>query len=298
MSRRNHVRPPSALLPAPPLRPKPGSNIPRPPRVMAPGGDDCDSTPPEQLPMIRTGHSKASKANNGKQRSEALEELNGTLRDAPPFFRTFDKSEGRVVLHSSSEIPDPEKLTQSIFKTLGHDAYEVEQAELRVTKMTEHEQVCLAAMAFRRKAQRLLQRTIRKGLMDRDAALVRTQQTLLADFNDAVSHLGTDTQELSLIRVHNAATEEVLFQKAQYMAKLELDRFKAVVISDDVTPTDILSFQIDAYRHKNVAPFPPRKKRSELELPILEGRRRSSDRGGVRTGIHSIVEKQLHALHR
>lgn len=256
------------------------------------------------LPSIRRTRSLSKPYRAPRVPSEAIQLLNATLSDAPPFFRTFDKKEGRVVLHSTAEIPDPEKRTGSILAGLRRDTYEVEQAELRVTKLSEVEQVRLAAMALKRKAQRELERATRKGLLDADAALVRTQQTLLADFNDAVGHLGTDTQELSLIRVHNAATDEVLFQKAQYLAKLEMDRFRAIVISDDVSPTEILSLQLDAYRNQHVVPFPaPRKRRSELELPLLDGRRRSSDRGqggggGGRTGIHSIVEKQLNALHR
>jgi hypothetical protein len=275
----------TVLTPAPPLRPKQGTRIPRPPIAMEP------------LPPIRSEQT----LKKGKQSippSSVAELLNATLNDEPPYFRTFDKTEGRVVLHSSSEIPHPGKRAGSIFLLLKKDQYEVEQAELRVTTLSEVEQVRLAAMSLKRKAQRELKRTIRKGLLDANAALIRTQQTLLADFNDTVGHLHTDTQELSLIRVHNAATDEVLFQKAQYMAKLEIDRFQAVVIGEDVTPTDILSMQLDAFRHKHVVPFPaPRKRRSDLDVPT-EGRRRSSDRGaGTRTGIHIIVEKQLQALH-
>lgn len=284
----------SILPPAPPLQPKQGSRIPQPPASMEP-------LPPirAEQPQPRSAHSTTSKQRLTSS-SQVAELLNATLNDAPPFFRTFDKKEGRVVLHSSAEIPNQEKRAAAIFVALKKDSYEVEQAELRVTTLSEIEQVRLAAMALRRRAQRDLKRTIRKGQLDAATALVKTQQALLADFNDTVGHLGTDTQELSLIRVHNAATDEVLHQKAQYMAKLEVDRFQAVMVGDEVTPTEILSMQLDAFRHKHVAPFPaPRKKRSDLDVPIPDGRRRSSDRGaGGRTGIHILVEKQLAALNR
>ncbi|CUG55356.1 Hypothetical protein, putative, partial [Bodo saltans] len=195
----------TAMAPAPPLKPKQGTRIPRPPVAMEPLPPIHSEVHRNHVPTpIDIKHRQKSTS------TSVTELLNATLNDAPPYFRTFDKSEGRVVLHYSSEIPQPDKRASSIFTALKKDLYEVEQAELRVTTLSEVEQVRLAAMSLKRKAQRELKRTIRKGLLDASAALVRTQQTLLADFNDTIGHLGTDTQELSLIRVHNAATDEVL----------------------------------------------------------------------------------------
>lgn len=219
-------------------------------------------------------------------------------------YRSFDPKEGRVVYHRGEGLPNLERLVQQYYVKLWKDTQEVENAEFRVANMKEQEQVQFAAASLKRKAQGKLDRALKRGVLEEKTALVRMQQALLTEYAEVVSHLGFDTEELSLIRVHNAATDEVIHQKASYLARLEVERLAANEISDDLTRVDILGMQLDHFRHKHVPFVMCHTKRNQqpnsaLGLPEEEGagRRRSTDRSvSQRAGVHSIVEKLQHAM--
>ena len=83
---------------------------------------------------------------------------------------------------------------------------------------------------------------------------LRMEVALNADRREMLSHFGFDTEELSIIRVHNAATDSILYRKAEELAKLEAEKFQSNVISDNVSPMELLVMQLDAYRYCNVPP--------------------------------------------
>lgn len=258
-------------------------------RPIPPSDDQVKLAHPPLSPRLNSHHaSPLLVSTSGLSKDEILELIDGVKREP---YRTFDRKACKVVYHPPSKRPDQAAITKRIYNRLWTDAYEVENAEKRVNQLPATEQLRLAAMSIQRKAQGNLHRALRRGVQDEESARTRAHNTMITEYQELVTHLGFDTEELSLIRLHNAATDTVLYQKAEYLASLEVDMFQANLISQNVTPTDVLCMQLDAFRHQNV-PFPLRRRETGGTLVT------ATKGGGVasRAGVHHIVERQLNSL--
>jgi hypothetical protein len=231
------------------------------------------------------------------RRAQLLRELGEDDDDESAGIRTFDPNEGRVVHHKRSGLPNIERLTRKIYARMWKDTIEVESAERHVGTMPDSQQILYATRSLKRKAQANLNRSLKRGVFDDETELMRMQHALRTEFVETVSHLGFDTEELSRIRVHNAATDEVIFEKAAYQAKLEVEQFEANAISNDVTRVGILQMQLNHFHQRNIPVVAPSKRAQASPLTGVDGGRRSSDRGpSVRAGVQAIVEKLQHGM--
>lgn len=268
------------------------------------GGSDSARGAPAALPVRRDQPMASRHELDAIRRAELLCQMNETDDVEQNELRTFDPKEGRVVHHKRSGLPDPVKLAKSIYAKMWKDPMEVESAERHVATMPDTQQILYAARSLRRKAQGSLNRALKRGVFDESTELLRIQHALRTEYLETVSHLGFDTEELSRIRVHNAATDEVIFEKATYQAKLEVEQFQSNAISADVTRVGILQMQLDHYRCAHVPFVPPSKQQAYNRSPAgasLEpgpgSGRRGSDRGAIsRAGVQAIVEKLQHGV--
>lgn len=214
-------------------------------------------------------------------------------------YRTFDRATGTIVVHPPP--PNPVIVVHQIYERLWANPEEVDSAEMCVVSLSMADQVALATEFLKRRATMTLRKSQQKGVMDDEQLKLRMEVALNADRREMLSHFGFDTEELSIIRVHNAATDSILYRKAEELAKLEAEKFQSNVISDNVSPVELLVMQLDAYRYRNV-PLPSRKAfqhRASICVPFADVPATPATANGKRrVGVHSIVQRQLAALHK
>jgi hypothetical protein len=181
-----------------------------------------------------------------------------TQLDNLPTFRTFDHATGNVIVHEGKLMPNTAAITERLYEKLWTDEAQVTDAEAAAHEMPFPKLLDLALLSQTRHAKQSLRQMSRKQILLDEASRCRAQTTLAVAVGDMVSHLGKDTEELSLLRVHYHATDELLHRQAQRMAEMELDRFAHHLLSDEVTPVDVLTLRLDAFRQNNVL-LPPRR---------------------------------------
>ncbi len=181
-----------------------------------------------------------------------------TELDNLPTFRTFDHATGNVVVHEGKAMPNTAATAELLYEKLWTQPSQVSDAEATARELPFPRQLDLALQSHKRHSKTNLRLMSKRQVLLAEASRCRAQTQFEVAIGDMLSHLGKDTEELSLLRVHYSATDELLHRQAQRMAEMELDRFAHHLLSDDVTKVDILTLRLDAFRHNNV-PLPPRR---------------------------------------
>lgn len=173
-------------------------------------------------------------------------------------FRTFDHSSGEVTVKSKAAVPKRSTLVRQRYYELWADPDKVEEAEQLVRKLASAKKSEYAVASVKRRHAEILSKILRKGVFSPEIAHCRINVSLRIALEELIGHLGMDTAELSHIRVHNAATDTVLYLEAERRADEELKRFVAKILPSSTTAVDLMEMAIDSYRQRHVPP-PPRR---------------------------------------
>jgi hypothetical protein len=155
-------------------------------------------------------------------------------------------------------MPNTAAISEQMYEKLWTEPQQVADAEATTRELPFAKQLDLALQSHKRHSKLHLRLMSKRQVLLDEASNCRAHTQFEIAIGDMVNHLGKDTEELSLLRVHYSATDELLHRQAQRMAEMELDRFAHHLLSDDVTKVDILMLRLDAFRHRNV-PLPPRR---------------------------------------
>ena len=210
-----------------------------------------------------------SPRSNAIDRRATDEEINALVTELEnlPTFRTFDHATGDVIVHEGKTMPNTAAITERLYEELWTQPGQVADAEHAARDLPLEKQLDLAMISHKRQSMVSLRNMLRRHVLHDEASTCRAQTTFEVTIGDMVSHLGKDTEELSKLRVHYAATDELLHRQARRMAEMELDRFAHHLLSEDVTKVDVLILRLDAFRQKHV-PLPPR--RTPQALPSVD----------------------------
>jgi hypothetical protein len=171
--------------------------------------------------------------------------------------RTFDSKTGLVQVNHKSSIPKRTALIREKYLGFWKDDKKVQEAEELVGRLSMSDRQKCAINSIRRRHQEELNRILKKDVFDSEVAVSRINISMQMAFEHIIGHLGTDTRELSYIRMQAAAADDVLWREAERMADAEIQHFQATVIPAGTTAVELMSLAIDSYRERYV-PAPPR----------------------------------------
>ena len=225
----------------------------------------------EQMVLMAT----MLKESKGLQHPCTLESIRGASA-----VKTFNKESLRVetLKGTAAGIPKRSTLIRKKYKSFLENAAKVTEAEQHVDRLSLREKMALALQSLRRRHREEWDRMVRRGVFSDEVARERANVLFRIEVDNTIGHINSDTKELSVIRIHNAAADAILFNEAQRLADVEIQQFLCEILPDSVTPVDVLELSLDAYRQAHV-PHPPRRLLPETARHTSRVGRRSSFRG-------------------
>ena len=198
--------------------------------------------------------------------------------------RTFDAATGEVRL-SAFGIPKRSYLVAHQYRKMLTNDMKMQEIASYVARMPLKRQRALAIESALQKHQDEFGRMVSRDVYAPEVSFQRAEIMYRMAIHNMVGHLSADTRELSMIRIHSAAVDTVVYQEAEKVADQQIKQHLAKVVPDSTSGIDILSMTLDAWRRINV-PEPPR--RVIEPAPVTISRRRASVRlNGSFVGIPS-----------
>jgi hypothetical protein len=235
----------------------------RSPRLRAPRAPAMARLPDINAPRIRGGVSEALRARAPSVRAHPH---TARRKSASPFdfdrgsavlVRTFDIATGTVKT-ARSAVPKRESLVAAHYGRFRRDEGKINEMAEYVARMPVQRQRDLAVQATLRRHQAEHRRMVQRDVFSEAVSEARASVAYRMAVHNMIGHLREDTRELSLIRIHTAAVDALLYAEAEKLADQRIKQQLAQVVPDSTTSIDILSMKLDAWRRHNI-PEPPRR---------------------------------------
>jgi hypothetical protein len=166
-------------------------------------------------------------------------------------------------------------MIERLYNRLWEDEAEVRTAANAVLAMNAGERTKAAIRCVNRKYQREMETSVRRGMASPAEIHERLSVLMAQEIEDLLMGFGEHTEGISRFRLRNAATDQLLYEKAEKLVRAELQHFYKNMILPTTTPLELMEMKLDALRESIVVPssvfsvtvpHPPRGRRSVAAL--------------------------------
>ena len=164
-------------------------------------------------------------------------------------YRTFDRATGAVVEHRNELRRSPTRMIERLYNRLWEDEAEVRTIANAVLAMNAGERTKAAIRCVNRKYQREMETSVRRGMASPAEIHERLSVLMAQEIEDLLMGFGEHTEGISRFRLRNAATDQLLYEKAEKLVRAELQHFYKNMILPTLRP-DITKHRLAYLQHR------------------------------------------------